>query len=359
MAVESIDIMRFIALSQTCLVLDVRSPGEFTHAHVPGASNLPLFNDEQRKVVGTAYKQQSREQAIKIGLGYFGSQMVEIVEAVEQLIRLKAKTDLGSSNKTVLVHCWRGGMRSAGVGWLLDLYGFKVYTLAGGYKSFRRWAIAQFSKSYFFHVLAGYTGSGKTQLLQALKANGEKVIDLEALASHKGSAFGGLGETPQPSQEMFENKLALALHEHAAHGQPIWIEDESQRIGDVNLPNSLYACKQSMPVYFIDIPFEQRLSYILSLYGKFDKEKLLQCIMRIRKRLGPADTKNAVTYLLENDVSACFSILLAYYDKWYAKSLLALRDSCTPAITKIPCVGVEAEINAAILQKTMLKLEVR
>jgi tRNA 2-selenouridine synthase len=355
MAVESIDIARFLELSKTCLVLDVRSPGEYDHAHFPQAFNLPLFSDAERKVVGTAYKQQSREQAIKIGLGYFGAKMLPMVEMTEQLIGQMPQGGGPSPNKTVLLHCWRGGMRSAGVAWLLDLYGFKVYTLRGGYKAFRRWVLWQFDRSYSFNVVAGFTGSGKTALLQALESRGEKIIDLEALASHKGSAFGGLGETPQPSQEMFENKLALALHQHASPGQLLWIEDESQRIGDLNIPAGIYGQMKRALVYFLDIPFDHRLVYILTQYGKHDKEKLLACILRIKKRLGPLETKNAINGLLEDDLTHCFSVLLAYYDRWYAKSLVWHREEGCAGIIKIPCAEIEAHKNASLVQKMRLK----
>ena len=182
----------FITLSDKFPVLDVRSPGEYNHAHIPGAYSLPLFTDEERKVTGTIYKQQGREAAIKTGLRYFGPKMVAMVEAAEEITKQHTSAD---APQTVLVHCWRGGMRSAGVAWLLDLYGFKVYTLSGGYKSFRNWVLQQFQKKYPFKILGGYTGSGKTIMLKELKKNGEKVIDLEGIAQHNGSAFGRFGRT--------------------------------------------------------------------------------------------------------------------------------------------------------------------
>ena len=115
----------------------------------------------------------------------------------------------------VLIHCWRGGMRSAAVAWLLDMYGFKVYTLAGGYKTFRKWVLKQFDEEYSLKILGGYTGSGKTLILQELKRKGYSVIDLENLANHKGSAFGAIGEKPQPTQEMFENSMGTELSQQS------------------------------------------------------------------------------------------------------------------------------------------------
>ncbi|MEI2739338.1 MAG: tRNA 2-selenouridine(34) synthase MnmH [Chitinophagaceae bacterium] len=202
MAIEKIHIEQFLELAKQHPVLDVRSPGEYKHAHIPGAHSLPLFTDEERKVVGTAYKQESREQAIKLGLDFFGLKMRKMVEEVEQL---------SPDSKTVLVHCWRGGMRSAGIAWLLDLYGFKVYTLIGGYKKFRNYVLDTFKLPFQLNILGGYTGSGKTELLKALREKGEKVIDLEGIANHKGSAFGNIGMPAQPGQEMFENILATEL----------------------------------------------------------------------------------------------------------------------------------------------------
>ena len=215
MAIQKLTIAEFLQLAKQHPVLDVRSPGEYIHAHIPGAISLPLFTDEERKVVGTAYKQQSRQAAIKIGLDYFGVKMRKMVEEVELKLTGKQKNSANEqpSTNNVLIHCWRGGMRSAGVAWLLDLYGFKVYTLVGGYKAYRKWVMQQFEKEYDFKIIGGYTGSGKTLVLQQLAKQQQAVIDLEALANHKGSAFGALGQSPQPKQEMFENLLAAALSE--------------------------------------------------------------------------------------------------------------------------------------------------
>jgi tRNA 2-selenouridine synthase len=373
MAVQKITIEQFLESAELHPVLDVRSPGEFIHAHIPGAYSLPLFTDEERKVVGTAYKQQSRETAIKIGLDYVGGKMRKMVEEVEALFESKKSApvnddpaflsqDPASKNPhTVLVHCWRGGMRSAGVAWLLDLYGFKVFTLAGGYKIYRQWVRQQFEKEYSLNILGGYTGSGKTLVLKELKRMGKAVIDLEGLANHKGSAFGALGEAPQPSQEMFENLLAgeLSLVSNkfpenktasftadAGVSKPegqdslIYLEDESQRIGLLNIPGAFWNQMRTSPISFIDIPFEERLNYLTEAYGKFAKEELVNAVMRIQKRLGGLETKNAVGYLLEDNRKECFRILLMYYDKWYSKGLNN-RQNLSSLLNKISCPGVD------------------
>lgn len=357
MAVVALDMEGFLEKRRAVPVLDVRSPGEYNHARIPGAYSLPLFSDEERRVVGTAYKQESREQAIKIGLDYFGLKMRPMVEEVEALLREKQPASGATGGDTiivpgglspatgpakeVLVHCWRGGMRSGGVAWLLDLYGFRVYTLKGGYKAFRQWVLAQLSATYSMRVLGGYTGSGKTALLQRLARLGEAVIDLEALARHRGSAFGHLGQAGQPSQEQFENELAL--HLHALKGSPFWVEDESMRIGNVILPHRFEQQLRSATCYFLDIPFEKRLDYLLPEYGGFDREKLITAILRIQKRLGGLETKQAVNHIVENDTRSAFAILLKYYDKWYAKSLKSRGGA--PVLT-IPLDTVDETRNA-------------
>ncbi len=351
MAIQKINIEEFLSLAALYPVLDVRSPGEYKHAHIPGAYSFPLFSDEERKVVGTAYKQQSRQEAIKIGLTYFGVKMRSMVEEAETIVANWQKTKRNDLplNNCVLVHCWRGGMRSGGVAWLLDLYGFTVYTLVGGYKTFRRWSLAQFEKTYSFRILAGYTGSGKTLLLENLKKAGENVIDLEGLAHHKGSAFGNLGMPAQPSQEQFENKLALCLFALSKESSPIWIEDESQRIGDVNMPMNLWRQMRSSHVYFVDIPFDERLKHIVQEYGKHERERLVNAIIRIKKRLGGLETKEAINALIEDRVEDCFRILLTYYDKWYSKGLHN-RDNLQALLVKIPCKTVDESNIQQLLQ---------
>ena len=330
---KKIGIDEFLQLAKTTPVIDVRSPGEYLHARIPGAHSLPLFSDDERNIVGTIYKRQGREEAIKTGLDFFGVKMKIMVEATEKIISdcnsltnsagVKGEVSGKKGHNTVLVHCWRGGMRSAGVAWLLDLYGFEVYVLNEGYKAYRNWVLQQFERPYSFKMLGGYTGSGKTDILKELAGKGQAVVDLEGLAHHKGSAFGALGEEPQPTQEMFENELATALNAvcEASGQDAIWLEDESRRIGSVNVPGPLWEAMRHAPLYFLDIPFEERLDYIVKQYGRFEKQELLNAITRIQKRLGGQATKDAISYLNEDDLHACFRILLCYYDKFYAKDI--------------------------------------
>ena len=402
----------FIKECSTGILLDVRSPAEYHHAHIPGAISFPLFTDEERKVVGTAYKQQSREAAIKIGLDFFGPKMRGMIENIERMnkeqINEEGKDSVGnlqlavgsketnnrlpidffggestteSSEQTfaadsianrqlptansVFLYCWRGGMRSGAVSWLLNLYGFNVTVLAGGYKAFRNYVLQSFEQSYPFKILGGYTGSGKTEVLARLKQQGNAVIDLEGLASHKGSAFGNINMPPQPSQEMFENLLSsqlnnvnseLSIVNKAAsnsclttHHLPltIWLEDESQRIGQINLPNAFWKMVRSAPVYFLEIPFEERLQHITQEYGHCGKNDLAGAINRIKKRLGPMETKTALQHLEEGNIKECFRILLHYYDKQYRKGLYN-RNNIEALLTKVQAPTVSPQ-NATLL----------
>lgn len=382
MAAEKLHIDRFMELAGKYPVLDVRSPGEYKHAHIPGAHSLPLFTDEERKIVGTTYKHESREQAIKIGLDFFGGKMRKMVEEVESLVKsresgvdseLQTKdlpTGQGQAgSRLVLVHCWRGGMRSGAVSWLLDMYGFKVYTLVGGYKRFRNYVLDTFRLPFEFKILGGYTGSGKTELLKSLQQKGEKVIDLEGIANHKGSAFGNIGMPEQPGQEMFENLLAMNLlasrSQKSEDGTTlsadlrlptsgIWLEDESQRIGQLNIPGNLWKTMRQSPVYFLDIPFEERHRHIVEEYGKLDPEKVIDAIGRITQKLGNLNAKTAISLLKEGKITESFDILLKYYDRFYFKSLHN-REGVNSLLHTIECKSVIPE-NASqlVLQNSEL-----
>jgi tRNA 2-selenouridine synthase len=340
------------------LVLDVRSPAEYEHAHIPGAVNLPLFSNEERRVIGTLYKQESKQKAIKAGLAYFGPKMVALVQQTEALLAEHVATQPRNNWDTdaaLVVHCWRGGMRSAAVAWLLNLYGFEVSTIVGGYKAYRRWALQQLEATCPLLVVGGCTGSGKTQILHHLAKAGHQVVDLEGLAGHKGSAFGNIGLPKQPSQEMFENALALQLHRCRLAGTPIFIEDESQRIGEVNIPMAFYSHMRSSPLLYLNVAFEDRLDYILQDYGKGQTELLINAIVRIKKRLGGLEAKTAINHLLEGDLRACFAILLQYYDKWYTKSIGNLRDPETMVKLDIVCESTNTAANAdAVLRHAAL-----
>ena len=352
MAVEKADIKKFLQLLKEHPVLDVRSPKEYAHAHIPGAYSLPLFSDEERAVIGTAYKQRSRAEAVTHGLSFFGPNMIPLAEKAKSFIEDFYKIKPNKNDNIVVVHCWRGGMRSAAVAWLLDLFGYKIYLLGGGYKAYRNWALNLFEQPITYNIIGGYTGSGKTELLNALGDAGERVVDLEGLAGHKGSAFGNIGLPAQPSQEMFENKLALSINEQLEkNGGAIWLEDESQRIGLVNIPTPLWGIMRKSSLYFLDIPFEKRLEHIVEEYGKLDKEEMLNAIERIKGKLGGLNAKLTSEFLQKGKIKECFEILLQYYDKFYHKSLLK-RENLKEVLNKIDCSDTGASnINKLLTNK--------
>ena len=301
-----INIQEFLELAEHHPVLDVRSPGEFECAHIRGAHSLPLFSNEERAIVGTAYKQVSREFAVNKGIEFFAPKMKALVDMAKEI----------SNGNTFLVHCWRGGMRSSSVAWLLELYGLKVFLLRGGYKSFRRMVQESFSEERKILILGGKTGSAKTLILKELISSGEQVIDLEQLAHHKGSSFGALGEKPQPTQEMFENELFFQLYK-TNKNIPVWVEDESGMIGNKVIPKLFFEKMRSSPTFFLDIPFAVRLQYLTNEYGKFAPRDLKNAISRITRKLGGVDTKTALDAIDDGDIKSAFEICLKYYDKTY------------------------------------------
>lgn len=321
--VESLSIERFLALAREIQapVLDVRTPAEYAHAHLPEAKNLPLFSNEERIIVGTAYKQQGRETAIKLGLEIVGVKMRSLVEEAERINAERISSGLvGIGNKTLFVYCWRGGMRSGSVAWLLDLMGFKVYSLRGGYKAYRKLMLETIAKPRKIVILGGKTGSGKTLLLQELAAQGEQVLDLESLANHKGSAFGALGEAPQPSQEDFENCIGAALWGMNAE-QRVWIESESRMVGKRSIPAPLWEQMRTAPTLVLEIPLEERLRLLAAQYGGYSREELCDAVLHIEKRLGATATKEALAALEAGNYAECAAITLRYYDSSYAKGL--------------------------------------
>ncbi len=291
------------------ILFDVRSPSEYSHARIPGAVNLPVLDDEARHQVGLTYKAAGREAAMIKGFeltGHLFGRHIQEALAV-------------CPDKHALLYCWRGGLRSSIMAWLLESTGFRVTLLLGGYKAFRRWALDRFTEERMLMVLGGKTGCGKTEMLHALREAGEQVIDLEEMASHKGSAFGGLGLPPQPGNEQFENELALAWAT-TDPGRRVWIENESRLIGRCLLPEGVYRQLREAPVIEIVMPREVRLRRILKEYGGFPAETLREKTNLVRKRLGGLQHRKAVEALDAGRLSEWAGILLSYYDRTYAFS---------------------------------------
>jgi tRNA 2-selenouridine synthase len=296
----------FLQASAEIPVIDVRSPGEFLRGHIPGAHNIPLFNNEERALVGTKYKQVGKEEAVLLGLEIVGPKMASFVREAKEM----------SKNGKVLVHCWRGGMRSGSFAWLLNTSGVEAITLKQGYKAYRRHVLKSFASPYTLIVLGGETGSGKTEILASLKERGEQVIDLEALAHHKGSAFGALGQQPQPGVEEFENLLYTELRGLDANRR-IWVEDESKSIGRVFIPPDFWQQMKQAMMFRIALPKEARVERLLKEYGCFNITDLEASVLRIQKRLGGLATRQCQDALKIGDLKTVAEITLTYYDKAY------------------------------------------
>lgn len=307
--VQRYDIREFLTCARANPVIDVRSPAEYEYGRIPGAHSMPLFDNEERAQVGTLYKQQGRKAAIKKGLELVGPRMRQMVEFAEGL----------PCKDTLLVHCWRGGMRSESVAWLLGTYGLPVATLNGGYKSFRSYVLSYFELPLKLIVLAGPTGSGKTELLQALERHGQQVLNLEGLANHKGSVFGELGQQPQPSSEHFQNLTFWKLKDFDL-SRPIWLEDESIGIGRVMIPEALWKQMGRAPRLYFEMQKEIRIKRLVEEYGSFPNETLRTKILQLHKKLGGQHVNSILENLNKGYLEAVASQLLVYYDKAYGNA---------------------------------------
>jgi tRNA 2-selenouridine synthase len=296
----------FLKQSLNGVVLDVRSPAEFLSGHIPGAISFPLFTDEERKEVGPIYKQQGKESAIELGLEIVGPKLKFFVQQAREY----------ATNRPLYLHCWRGGMRSNSMAWLLRTAGINVYTLTGGYKAYRKHLLSYLTNSFRLLVLGGETGSGKTEVIQALRDKKEQVIDLEALANHKGSSFGSIGQLQQPTTEQFTNLLFYELSKLDA-SKPIWVEDESRMIGTVNIPEEFFLQMSKAPLLVMQVPVAWRVTNLVKGYGEANKELLVSAFKRIQKKLGGQHLISALQALDENDLETAAVIALRYYDKAY------------------------------------------
>lgn len=303
---EKVSIEQFLNLSKSIPVIDVRSPGEFKQGHIPNAVNIPLFNNDERAAVGIKYKQGGNENAVQLGLEIAGPKLVDFVNKARRIAR----------NKKVLVHCWRGGMRSNSMAWLFEIAGLNANLLDGGYKSYRRHIRDQFSKTARIIALGGQTGSGKTAILRSLEKHGEQFLDIEKIAHHKGSAFGKLGEAEQPTNEQFENNLANDWLKFNRNNI-IWVEDESRALGNCSIPEPLFKQIRGACLIKISLPKTERIKRLVKEYGSFEKELLLDSILKISQRLGGLAVKQAKEALDEGNMSAVAKLMLYYYDKVY------------------------------------------
>ena len=304
--INKVEIDSFLKLSEITPVFDVRSPGEYKHAHFPSSTNLPLLNDEERAIVGTTYKHEGNQAAVLKGYELVGHKFVDYIQQA-----LKIAPD-----KKINVYCWRGGLRSNIMAFILHTAGFEVNLLEGGYKTYRKWVLECLEKPQKMSIVGGKTGSGKTYVLHKLQALGEQIIDLEALAHHKGSAFGSLGEAPQPSIEMFENKIAMHWMK-LTPSKTLWIENESRMIGVVRIPPKIYEAMRAATTYDIQISLGRRIQHIADEYGKFDIKLLEECTRKLEKKLGNLRMQQALDFLYAKELHSWIFMLLEYYDSSY------------------------------------------
>lgn len=335
----------FLDVASHVPIIDVRSPSEFKSGHIQNAINVPLFDDAQRSKVGIAYKEFGQEEAVIEGLEIVGPKMAEFAKMVKGLLEQRNRSV--ASDRRVRIHCWRGGMRSQSFAWLMKQISLQPLILEGGYKSFRNTVLQSFEQSFNLTVLSGLTGAGKTKYLHLMERQGEQVIDLEGIANHRGSAFGGVGLGDQPTTESFENQLFHQLRQLDPH-RIVWVEDEGNRIGAVNVPNAFYQQIRHAPAVFIDASIDRRLDHLLEVYGDLDLSGLAYSIEKIRKRLGGQHVNAAIEALENRDFRTAAEIVLKYYDKTYLKAVDLMPRKFT---AKFTASGMnDADIVASILK---------
>ena len=307
---EKINISDFMKLASEIPIVDVRSPSEYNYGHIPGAINIPLFNDKERETVGIIYKNEGRTKAILKGLDLASADMRSKLE----------KAIDTAKNSELLVHCWRGGMRSEAMAWLFSLGDIETEILEGGYKSYRHFVLEKLGEKRNYIILGGLTGSGKTEILKHLGMKGHQVIDLEGIACHKGSAFGSIGQPPQPSSEHYANLLFDEIS-RLNEKTPVWLEDESKNIGTVFMPDGFYNNMRESPVIALIMDVKTRMPRLLKEYSTHSKDELIRSVQRISKRLGGDNTKKSVESIESGDFTRAIEITLDYYDRSYLYGL--------------------------------------
>jgi len=299
-------------------VVDVRSPSEFAEDHVPGAINCPVLDDAERAAIGTLYKQISPFDAKKRGAALVAKNIARHIDGTFAA---------HGRNWRPLVYCWRGGKRSGAMAHILSEIGWHAAQLEGGYRAYRRSVLAQLAElpqRYRYRVVCGATGSAKSRLLQALALAGAQVLDLEDLACHRGSVLGTLPETPQPAQKMFDSLVWDALRkldpEHA-----VYVEAESKKIGQLQVPEALLACMRASPCVQIEARLGERVGFLLQEYGHFlgDPEDLkakLDCLASLHSKDTVARWKGQIERAQWSELVA--DLLENHYDPAYRRATL-------------------------------------
>jgi len=299
----------FLRAGKSIPIVDVRTPSEFSRGHIPGAVNLPLFDDDERKIIGTTYVQIGRQEAVDLGSDI-------ALPKVSSLVAEARKIAVG---RKLLVHCWRGGMRSNAVATLLNLAGLEAAVLKGGYKAFRGYIHSLFEKDARLVIIGGLTGTGKSEVLRMLKAKNEQILDLETLANHKGSVFGGLARS-QPTTEQFENRIHEVLSEYDL-SKIIFVEDESMKIGWNVIPEPIFRKMKEAPMIHIEMSRDERLKRIIDEYGSFEHQVLIDACGRIKKRMGFERYQHTIDAIGKDEIPLAASMLLDYYDRLYNEAI--------------------------------------
>lgn len=320
-------------------VIDVRSPAEFAEDHLPGAINLPVLTDDERARVGTEYKQVSTFNARRMGAALIAANAARHIAG--------PLADRGGGWRP-LVYCWRGGMRSGAFASILDQIGWRVTVLDGGYKAWRRLVVAQVSEMPVAApvvVLDGDTGSGKTAILAALGRRGVQVVDLEALANHRGSLFGAM-PGGQPPQAMFEGRLAAVL-EGLDPARPVVVEAESSRIGDRNLPKSMWQAITAAPRLRLEAPVEERARFTAATYREItaapgEVEAILARLAPVHPRERIAEWRAMATRGEWQPLA--LGLMREHYDPRYRKHRARYPDrvAATLPVARLDAAGIEA-----------------
>ena len=299
-------------------VIDVRSPAEFAEDHVPGAINCPVLDDAERAAIGTLYAQLSPFDAKKRGAALVAKNIARHIEE---------KFAAHGKGWRPLVYCWRGGKRSGAMAHILSEIGWHAAQLEGGYRAYRREVLAQLTElpqRLRYRVVCGATGSAKSRLLQALAAAGAQALDLEDLARHRGSVLGNLPEQPQPAQKMFDSLVWDALRKFDP-ARVIYVEAESRKIGQLQVPGALLECMRASACVLIEAPLAERVAFLVQEYEHFlgdpqDLKAKLDCLAGLHSKEMLAHWMNLVERAQWHELVA--DLLANHYDPAYRRATL-------------------------------------
>lgn len=294
------------------ILVDVRSPGEFTDGTINGAISMPLFDDEERKIIGTVYTRESVEKAKRLGLSVASKKLIHIYDEIKELQKKYDK---------IILFCARGGMRSGILGTLLNSLGVNIERINEGYKGYRRFVVENLPKvneSVQYIVLHGNTGVGKTEILKLLQQDGYNILDLEGLANHRGSLLGTVGLGKSTSQKAFESNIFHRLQK--SKGSYVFVEAESKRIGNATIPDFIFQKMKTGIHIFVEADILFRVDLITREYTKFENcnEEIIECLKRLKKHIGVENIDRYCKLILNSEYDEVVSeLMIKYYDPMY------------------------------------------